>query len=170
MTPAASPQPTTRPAGELPDIVARGLRKDFRLRGRRSAASADEGVGPLAAVDGVDLAVASGEIFGLVGPDGAGKTTTMRHALRRPGPDRRRGEVAGFDVLRQPEEVKRRIGYMPQRFSLYGDLTVAENLLFFAEHLPRAAPSARKRERGAAGVQPPGSVPQAPGRSISPAA
>jgi len=98
-------------------IHAAGLRKVF---------------GGVVAVDGLDLAVKAGEIFGLVGPDGAGKTTTMRMLAGILDPSGGQAEVSGFDVLRQPEEVKRRIGYMPQRFSLYGDLTVEENLKFFA--------------------------------------
>ena len=97
------------------------------------------------AVAGIDLTVAPGQLYGLVGPDGAGKTTILRLLA---GVIRLRdGEahVAGFDVRRDPEAVRRRIGYMPQAFSLYADLTVMENLSFFAEinHVPRA----RKAER-----------------------
>jgi ABC-2 type transport system ATP-binding protein len=105
-------------------ITASGLRKNF------------DG---LTAVDGIDLEVQQGEIFGLVGPDGAGKTTTIRLLCGIMRPDGGEAEVAGFDVFHQPEQVKRRIGYMSQRFSLYGDLTVAENLRFFANlyHVPR---------------------------------
>ncbi|HEY3377616.1 MAG TPA: ABC transporter ATP-binding protein [Armatimonadota bacterium] len=114
-------------------IQAQGLRKDF---------------GDLHAVDGLDLAVKPGEIFGLVGPDGAGKTTTMRLLAGLLTPNGGQAEVAGFDVLAQPEAVKRRIGYMPQRFSLYGDLTVAENIYFFAQiyHVPRAERLRREQE------------------------
>jgi ABC-2 type transport system ATP-binding protein len=114
-------------------IFAKGLRKAF---------------GDLAAVDGLDLEVEKGEIFGLVGPDGAGKTTTMRIMCGILDPDAGQAEVAGHDVLRHPEQVKRRIGYMPQRFSLYGDLTVAENLAFFANlyHVPRAIRAEREKE------------------------
>jgi len=85
------------------------------------------------AVDGLDLAVARGEIFGLVGPDGAGKTTTIRMLCAIMDPTGGSARVAGFDTVRQPEEIKRRIGYMAQRFNLYGDLSVAENLDFFAD-------------------------------------
>ncbi|MHB9110899.1 MAG: ABC transporter ATP-binding protein [Armatimonadota bacterium] len=113
-------------------IRARGLRKTF---------------GGLAAVDGLDLAVREGEIFGLVGPDGAGKTTTMRMLCGILDPDAGEMEVAGFDVRRQPEEVKRRIGYMSQRFSLYGDLTVAENLYFSARIYGVPHQERIKRER-----------------------
>jgi len=84
------------------------------------------------AVDGLDLAVLEGEVFGLVGPDGAGKTTTMRMLCGALPPTSGSARVAGFNVLTQSEEVKRRIGYLPQRLSLYGELTVDENLLFQA--------------------------------------
>ncbi|MEJ2211248.1 MAG: ABC transporter ATP-binding protein [Anaerolineae bacterium] len=87
----------------------------------------------LTAVDGLDLAVARGEIFGLVGPDGAGKTTTIRMLCAIMDPSAGSARVAGFDTVRQAEEIKRRIGYMAQRFNLYGDLSVSENLDFFAD-------------------------------------
>ena len=85
------------------------------------------------AVDGLTLTVARGEIFGLVGPDGAGKTTTIRMLCAIMDPTAGSARVAGFDTVRQPEEIKRRIGYMAQRFNLYGDLSVSENLDFFAD-------------------------------------
>jgi ABC-2 type transport system ATP-binding protein len=85
------------------------------------------------AVDGLDLTVARGEIFGLVGPDGAGKTTTIRMLCAIMDPTAGSARVAGFDTVRQAEEIKRRIGYMAQRFNLYGDLSVSENLDFFAD-------------------------------------
>jgi len=85
------------------------------------------------AVDGLNLAVTRGEIFGLVGPDGAGKTTTIRMLCAIMDPTAGSARVAGFDTVRQPEEIKRRIGYMAQRFNLYGDLSVSENLDFFAD-------------------------------------
>jgi ABC-2 type transport system ATP-binding protein len=85
------------------------------------------------AVEGLDLAVRSGEIFGLVGPDGAGKTTTIRMLCAIMDPTEGRARVAGFDTVDEPEEIKRRIGYMAQRFNLYGDLSVVENLDFFAD-------------------------------------
>jgi len=104
--------------------------------------------GETVAVDGIDLRVREGEIFGLLGPDGAGKTTTMRMLAGILDPTAGQAEVGGFDVLRQPEAMKCHIGYMPQRFSLYGDLTVAENLKFFANiyHVPRAERIQRERE------------------------
>ena len=85
------------------------------------------------AVDGLNLTVERGEIFGLLGPDGAGKTTTIRLLCALLTPTAGTARVAGFDTVRQGEEIKRRIGYMPQQFSLYGDLTVLENLIFFAD-------------------------------------
>jgi ABC-2 type transport system ATP-binding protein len=87
----------------------------------------------LTAVDGLDLAVRRGEIFGLVGPDGAGKTTTIRMLCAIMAPTAGWARVAGFDIARQAEAIKRRIGYMAQRFNLYGDLSVVENLDFFAD-------------------------------------
>jgi len=87
----------------------------------------------LIAVDALDLSVRRGEIFGLLGPDGAGKTTTIRMLCAIMDPTAGRASVAGFDSVKKPEEIKKRIGYMPQQFSLYGDLTVDENLTFFAD-------------------------------------
>jgi ABC-2 type transport system ATP-binding protein len=85
------------------------------------------------AVAGLNLCVQRGEIFGLVGPDGAGKTTTIRMLCAIMDPTEGSAQVAGFDTVDEPEQIKRRIGYMAQRFNLYGDLTVAENLGFFAD-------------------------------------
>jgi ABC-2 type transport system ATP-binding protein len=85
------------------------------------------------AVDGLDLSVRRGEIFGLLGPDGAGKTTTIRMLCAIMDPSEGNARVAGFDTVKQSEEIKKRIGYMAQQFSLYGDLTVLENLVFFAD-------------------------------------
>lgn len=85
------------------------------------------------AVDGLSLVVRPGEIYGLVGPDGAGKTTTFRLLVGALLPNSGRGNIAGFDLLTQIEQARSQIGYLPQRFSLYGDLTVGENLRFFAE-------------------------------------
>jgi ABC-2 type transport system ATP-binding protein len=89
--------------------------------------------GNVLAVDHLNLRVAQGEIFGLLGPDGAGKTTTIRMLCAIMDPTEGRATVAGFDTVKQPEAIKQRIGYMPQQFSLYGDLTVDENLTFFAD-------------------------------------
>ncbi len=85
------------------------------------------------AVDHLNLEVHPGEIFGLVGPDGAGKTTTMRMLAGVLSPDEGSATIAGFDVVRDPEGVKNHISYMSQRFGLYEDLTVDENIRFYAD-------------------------------------
>ncbi len=91
------------------------------------------------AVDNLNLQVASGEIYGLVGPDGAGKTTTMRLLCGALQPDMHAQDrpvviqVGGYDVVSQTEQARAQIGYLPQRFSLYEELTVLENIRFFAE-------------------------------------
>lgn len=85
------------------------------------------------AVDSLNLQVRKGELFGLVGPDGAGKTTTLRLLATIMVPTRGSGSVLGFDLVREAESIKRKIGYVPQRFSLYGELSVRENLEFFAD-------------------------------------
>jgi ABC-2 type transport system ATP-binding protein len=87
----------------------------------------------LVAVHDLNLAVAKGEIFGLVGPDGAGKTTTLRLLCGLMHPTEGQIRVAGYDVTRELGAVKDRIGYMAQRFGLYGDLTVDENMEFYAD-------------------------------------
>jgi len=89
--------------------------------------------GEVLAVDHIDLTVTPGCIFGLVGPDGAGKTTTIRMLCGIIEPSEGGAIVAGQDVVRDPDRVKERIGYMSQRFSLYGDLTVRENIMLFAD-------------------------------------
>jgi ABC-2 type transport system ATP-binding protein len=89
--------------------------------------------GKTVAVDGLDLTIYKGEIFGLVGPDGAGKTTTLRLLAAIMDPTGGSARVAGFDTVRQAEAIKEHIGYMAQTFSLYRDLSVAENLNFFAD-------------------------------------
>jgi ABC-2 type transport system ATP-binding protein len=89
--------------------------------------------GPLTAVDGLTLSVREGEIFALVGPDGAGKTTTMRLLTGLVDPTEGRAVVAGLDVAKHPDQVKDQIGYMAQRFGLYADLTVDENMNFYAD-------------------------------------
>jgi len=85
------------------------------------------------AVDGVSLHVDPGEAYGLVGPDGAGKTTTLRLIVAALHADRGSVSILGHDVAREPEQARAQIGYLAQRFSLYGDLTVLENLRFFAQ-------------------------------------
>ncbi len=89
--------------------------------------------GNILAVDRLNLTVAPGEIFGLVGPDGAGKTTTLRLLSGLLGPSEGSARVAGYDVARKPQAVKDRIGYMAQRFGLYLDLSVQENMNFYAD-------------------------------------
>lgn len=101
--------------------------------------------GSFTAVRGLRLSVRAGEIFGFLGPNGAGKTTTIRMLTGLLVPSQGTARVAGMDVTRDPDGVKRRVGYMPQRFSLYGDLTAEENLDFFAGvHRLR---NARRREQ-----------------------
>jgi ABC-2 type transport system ATP-binding protein len=100
-----------------PVIVTRGLSRHF---------------GSLVAVRDVSLEVAKGEIFGVLGPNGAGKSTTIRMLCGILDPSSGDGRVVGFDIRRDAERVKERIGYMTQRFSLYEDLTVEENLRFYA--------------------------------------
>jgi ABC-2 type transport system ATP-binding protein len=85
------------------------------------------------AVDGLSFDVFPGEIFGLVGPDGAGKTTTMRMLAGILPPESGKATVAGRDVVRDPEGAKHSLSYMPQRFGLYEDLTVDENIRFYAD-------------------------------------
>ena len=101
--------------------------------------------GSLTAVDRLSFEVAAGEMFGIVGPDGAGKTTTLRMLAGVLRPTAGTARVAGVDVRERPEEVKPRIAYMAQRFGLYEDLTVAENLDFYADlyRVPREARPAR---------------------------
>lgn len=88
--------------------------------------------GKVQALGNVSLDVGKGELFGLVGPDGAGKTTLFRILCTLLLPDRGRASVEGFDVVKDMREIRRRVGYMPGRFSLYQDLSVEENLRFFA--------------------------------------
>ena len=88
--------------------------------------------GSFTAVDAISFDVAQGEIFGFLGANGAGKTTAMRMLCGLSKPTSGKGTVAGFDIVRQPEEIKRNIGYMSQRFSLYEDLVVWENIRLFA--------------------------------------
>jgi ABC-2 type transport system ATP-binding protein len=85
------------------------------------------------AVEALSFDVRAGEIFGLVGPDGAGKTTALRMLAGIMPPDSGNAAVAGFDVVRDPEGAKHALSYMPQRFGLYEDLTVDENIRFYAD-------------------------------------
>ena len=101
-----------------PAILAEGLTKSFPS---------------VRAVDALSFDVRAGEIFGLVGPDGAGKTTTLRMLAGIMPMDAGKARVAGFDVARDPEGAKHGLSYMPQRFGLYEDLTVDENIRFYAD-------------------------------------
>jgi ABC-2 type transport system ATP-binding protein len=116
-----------------PLILAEDLRRSF---------------GDRQAVDGVSLRIDGGEIYGLLGPDGAGKTTTIRLLCGALEPDSGSIRLSGFDLVGQTEQARAQIGYLAQRFSLYGDLTVRENLHFFAEvrGLPRSEWEARAEE------------------------
>jgi ABC-2 type transport system ATP-binding protein len=111
-------------------IVTRGLSRRF---------------GELVAVRDVSFEVYRGEIFGVLGPNGAGKSTTIRMLCGILDPTSGEGRVVGFDIQRDAERIKQRIGYMTQRFSLYEDLTVEENLRFYAGIY--GVPRARRRAR-----------------------
>ena len=87
--------------------------------------------GPITAVRDLTLQIAGGEVFGLLGPNGSGKTTTIRMLCGLIAPSAGTATVAGIDVIESPDRVKERIGYMSQRFGLYDDLTVAENMDFY---------------------------------------
>jgi len=100
--------------------------------------------GEIEALRDLTFTVEKGTMYGLIGPDGAGKSTFMRIAACLLFQSGGRVEIGGFDTLKQAKEVKGVIGYMPQRFSLYPDLSVAENLVFFAELF-----GVRKKEREA---------------------
>ena len=115
-----------------PAVIAQGLTKKF---------------GSFTAVDRLDLTIAKGEIVGFIGPNGAGKSTTIRLLCGLLQPSAGRAWVAGFDVGREPDAVRAHIGYMSQKFSLYGDLTVRENLRFFGGlyRVPRHEIDARMR-------------------------
>lgn len=98
-----------------------------------SASNLTRKFGALTAVDHIDLEVAEGEIFALVGPDGAGKTTTMRLLCSLMDPTEGSARVGGHDVVKESDQVRDQLGYMAQRFGLYTDLTVDENMFFCAD-------------------------------------
>jgi ABC-2 type transport system ATP-binding protein len=106
---------TLPPAG--PSIDVQGITKSF---------------GDKTVVHGISMRVQPGEIYGFLGPNGSGKTTFLRMLCGLLKPDEGSGTCLGFDILRQPREIKRRVGYMTQRFSYYEDLSIAENLDFVA--------------------------------------
>jgi ABC-2 type transport system ATP-binding protein len=115
---------------EAPAILASGLRRRFDTT---------------VAVRDLSLSIARGEIFALLGPDGAGKTTALRMLCGAIAPDAGSAVIDGIDLSLDPERVHARLGYMPQRFSLYADLTVQENLDFYADLF--AVPDAARAER-----------------------
>ena len=119
-----------RQEGGQPAVILRELEKRF---------------GDFTAVNRISLEVDRGEIFGFLGPNGAGKSTTIRMLCGILQPTAGSGTVAGFDIDRQAEEIKKNIGYMSQRFSLYDDLTVEENIDFYSG-IYRIPPE-KKRER-----------------------
>lgn len=129
MTATSSP---TTPTSATPAIVAEGLVRKF---------------GDFTAVDGVSFQVAPGEVFGFLGPNGSGKTTVIKMLTGILPLTAGRGVIDGIDVMQNPDEVKLRIGYMSQKFSLYDDLTVLENLKFYAQiYGLRGAEAERKIE------------------------
>ena len=103
--------------------------------------------GDFTAVNGVTFNIQRGEIFGFLGPNGAGKTTTIRMLLGLLRPTSGQAAVLGYDIVRQPEEIRRHIGYMSQRFSLYNDLTVGENLDFYGRTYGVRGERLRKRKQ-----------------------
>ncbi len=105
--------------------------------------------GDLVAVKGIDLRVPEGEIFGFLGPNGSGKTTTIRMISGLLTPDSGHGTCLGYDIVTESAQIKRRVGYMTQRFSLYRDLSIRENLEFVA----RLYGVARPREAVRAAVE-----------------
>ena len=131
-------------------IVTRALTKRF---------------GAHTAVDSLDLSVERGTIYGLVGPDGAGKTTTLRMLCGALGPSSGTASVAGFDITRELETLRYHLGYMPQAFSLYPDLSVEENLDFFADIYQVPHGHAAGTQGPAAGVQQAHRFPGAPRRA-----
>ena len=116
--PAALPSPRPPPAAD-PEVVieVEGLTKSFNGR---------------TVVKGLTMQVRKGLIYGFLGPNGSGKTTTIRMLCGLLTPDSGRGTCLGYDILTQSAEIKRHVGYMTQRFSLYADLSIRENLEFVA--------------------------------------
>ncbi len=125
------PEPTPLPATAEPIVEVQNLEKRF---------------GTFRAVGGLSFSVRRGEIFGFLGPNGAGKSTTIRMLCGLLTPTAGTGRVAGFDIIRETERIKTRIGYMSQKFSLYDELTVEENIDFYSGiyTLPREKKAGRK--------------------------
>ena len=125
--------PAVLPAASGIAVQTRGLRKTF---------------GHVVAVEGLDLEIRRGEVFGVLGPNGSGKTTTIRMLCGLLTPSSGEATVVGYDLRTQQPEIRRSIGYMSQRFGLYDDLTVRENIRFYAAvyGLRGAALDARIRE------------------------
>jgi ABC-2 type transport system ATP-binding protein len=115
---SAAPDVRDQGAGPDPMVTARSLVRTF---------------GDVEAVRGVDFSIRRGEMFGLIGPDGAGKSTTLRMVVGLLAPDSGEVRTCGLDPVHDRVPLARRVGWLAQRFSLYGDLTVAENLEFFGE-------------------------------------
>ena len=101
--------------------------------------------GQLIAVDNLDLEIKRGEVFGMLGPNGSGKTTTIRMLCGLVTPTSGSANVVGIDVIKSPEAVRRRIGYMSQRYGLYDDLTVEENLRFYSAVYGLVGPDRNER-------------------------
>jgi ABC-2 type transport system ATP-binding protein len=108
--------------------------------------------GDFVAVDHIRFQVEKGEIFGFLGPNGAGKSTTIRMLCGLLLPTSGKGKVAGFDIMKEPEKIKQAIGYMSQKFSLYDDLKVIENLHFFGGIYGLSGPSQKTRENEVLGI------------------
>lgn len=103
--------------------------------------------GDLVAVNGISFHIDRGEIFGLLGPNGSGKSTTIRMICGVITPTEGGGSVLGHDLLKESEDIKEKIGYMSQHFSLYGDLTVSENLDFYGRIFGMSKPAIRERKK-----------------------
>jgi ABC-2 type transport system ATP-binding protein len=120
---------TASPAAEEA-VVIHGLRKVFGSR---------------VAVEGLELSIRRGEVFGLLGPNGSGKTTTIRMLCGLMAPTSGTATVVGHEVTKEPEQIRRKIGYMSQRFGLYDDLSVAENIRFYSSIYGLRGPARRER-------------------------
>ena len=117
----------------MPELCDMAASSDSVIFTKDLFRSFDTKMGLVKAVDGIHLNVKHGEIFGLIGPDGAGKTTTMRLLVGAIRATSGIVTMQGINVAQNPDAVRRHIGYMPQKFSLYGDLTVDENMKFLAD-------------------------------------